>query len=137
MRASRACNATSLALSSGERGEDCVPTVGESCALMVYLISGRAAPKQGLRLHGVGLISLGQFVKSLEGCVQVFAVAQREAVDAAAVHAEQEVVAHFADGTQFTLVAVAFAQQARGGIAAAVHELGEIDRDDLQLVHVP
>ncbi len=46
------------------------------------------------------------------------------------------IVQDVADRAQLALVAVAFAQKARDGVAAAVAELGEVHRDERKALHL-
>jgi hypothetical protein len=61
---------------------------------------------------------------------------QGEGVEAAALQVEQLVAQHVANRAQLAAVAVALAQQARGGVAAAVAEFGEVHSDDGEIVEV-
>ena len=69
------------------------------------------------------------FLERGERLVRVLAFAQLVGVEAAALEEEKEVARDVADRAQLAAVAIARAQEPRGGVAAAVAELREIHFD--------
>src|SRR5688572_11794134 len=61
--------------------------------------------------------------------LRILALSQREGIEAAAGQVEQLVAEYVANGAQLSLPPVALAQQSRGGVATAIAELREVDRD--------
>jgi hypothetical protein len=90
----------------------------------------------GIGLVGVALVALGEIVEGGQRLFGVLALAEHEGIEADAIEEEDLVAADVAEGAQFAVVAVALAQQAGGGVAAAVGELREMHGDHGEVVDV-
>mgnify|MGYP000187382321 CR=1 FL=1 len=79
---------------------------------------------------------LAEIGETAQGILEVAPFADGESIEAATSQVLQLVAQHVADGAQLSPVAVAFAQQARGRVAASVGELGEVDGDEREVAKI-